>query len=106
MTAFIFIGIIKESNLNAVIMRNNNVFIYGCGTRWQERAHVSRDLRHEDKKRYVPQGCPVPVRDVWNEKERTSSYEQGSEPHGHNEVATRWEVLSRATRASSPSQRD
>ena len=60
---FIFIGITKASGLKTVIMRNNNMFNYECGTMWQERAHTSRDLHHRDEVRYVPQERPVPVRD-------------------------------------------
>ena len=33
-----------------MIKRYNNKFVYWCGTRWQERAHVSRDLCHKDKR--------------------------------------------------------
>ena len=52
------------SDLNTVIMRNDNLFIYKCGTRPQEWAHTSRDLRHRDEVRCLSQGRPVPVRET------------------------------------------
>ena len=50
MTVVIFIGITKASDLNTVIMKNDNSFIHKRGTRWQERAHTSKDLRHIDER--------------------------------------------------------
>ena len=64
MTVFIFIGITTATDPNTVIMRNDNLFIYKCDTTWQKRAHTSKDLRHRDEVRCMPQGCPLPVRET------------------------------------------
>ena len=75
MTAIIFIGITKASDLITVIMRSNNILIYMCGTKWQEWLHTSRDLRHRDEVEYMPQGRQVPVRETsdtrWKEQAHT-----------------------------------